>query len=188
MVNISHLKPQSYSPFYWWRRFQCRKTLPTNSSFLDKSRHGDYELSDYYVQLKYELELAEEKKSSLKNQLNDYKTREGAKEKINEIEKMKYIRYNRLMKDFVEDEEYLLGEFRHNIIKLFKKEFTQIKEYLEQTIPGYENIPNGKQGIIIAYEFILNKVVERSLKEDCSTTEDFFRLYCNTLTNFCKNI
>ena len=183
-VDISHLTPQKPNRFYWWRRFKYRILLPNKAGVISRIRNGDFELSDYYIQSKYELELADKEINKLKPLLNSSKTKEGAQEKINNLEKMKFVRYNKLTKDFVDDETWILEEFRNYIIKLYKFELNNVRNHLEHNVEGYENIPSGVIGINRAYDYVMDLVLERALKEDTQTTEEFFRLYCNVIVNF----
>lgn len=183
-IDISHLTPQKPSKFYWWRRFKYRKLLSSKSGILNRIQNGDFELSDYYIQSKYELEIHDKEIEKYKPLLSNPKTREGAQEKINDLEKIKFSRYNRLTKDFIDDETWILNEFRDSIIKSHKFELSNIKNYLEHNVEGYENIPSGVVGINKAYDYIMDAVLERAFKEDIQTTEEFFKLYCNVVVNY----
>ena len=102
--KIATFTPVKYNQFYWWRRFKMRETLHPLKPLYYKIKNGDYEMSDYLYQAKYELELLEEKLVGI----TDVKAR-------HEATGLSMERYRRLMNDFEKDED--------KIIKALKKDF-----------------------------------------------------------------
>ena len=113
--KISSFTPTRYNQFYWWRRFKMRETLHPYKPLYDKIKNGDYEVSDYFYQAKYELELMEEKLSSIKNPEDRHEQRGLWME-----------RYRRLMNDYEKDEVNIMK----NLIKDFKTTFRVTEEEL----------------------------------------------------------
>ena len=113
--KISTFTPVRYNKFYWWRRFKMRETLHPYKPLYDKIMNGDYEVSDYFYQAKYELELMEEELSKIKNEEDKHEKRGLWME-----------RYRRLNEDYAKDEENIMK----NLIKDFKIVFRVTEEEL----------------------------------------------------------
>jgi hypothetical protein len=113
--KISSFTPSKYNQFYWWRRFKMRKPLHPYRPLYDKIKNGDYDVSDYFYQAKYELELMEEKLSTIKN-VDDKHEQKG----------LFMTRHRRLMNDYEKDET----EIMKNLIKDFKVTFKVTEEEL----------------------------------------------------------
>ena len=99
--RIDQYEKQNYNKFYWWRRFKMRETLHPLKPLYDKIKNGDYEMSDYFYQAKYELELLDEKLVGVK----DVKAR-------HEATGLSMERYRRLMDDFEKDEDKIIKALR----------------------------------------------------------------------------
>ena len=113
--KISTFTPNRYNKFYWWRRFKMRETLHPYKPLYDKIKNGDYEVSDYFYQAKYELELMEEKLSSIRNPEEQHEQRGLYME-----------RYRRLNEDYAKDEANIMKD----LIKDFKITFRVTEEEL----------------------------------------------------------
>jgi hypothetical protein len=113
--KISSFTPSKYNQFYWWRRFKMRKTSHPYTPLYDKIKNGDYDVSDYFYQAKYELELMEEKLSTIKN-VDEQHEQRG----------LFMTRHRRLMNDYEKDE----AEIMKNLIKDFKVTFKVTEEEL----------------------------------------------------------
>lgn len=113
--KISTFTPNKYNKFYWWRRFKMRETLHPYKPLYDKIKNGDYEVSDYFYQAKYELELMEEKLSSIRNPEEQHEQRGLYME-----------RYRRLNEDYAKDEANIMKD----LIKDFKITFRVTEEEL----------------------------------------------------------
>jgi hypothetical protein len=116
--KISTFTPSKYNKFYWWRKFKMRETLHPYRPLYDKIKNGDYEVSDYFYQAKYELELMEEKLAVIKNP-------EDKREAIG----LSMERYRRLNKDYANDEE--------NIMKTLIKDFNTTFRVTEEELYSY---------------------------------------------------
>jgi len=81
-----------------------RDTLHPYKPLYDKIKNGDYEVSDYFYQAKYELELMEEKLATIKS-IEDKHEQRG----------LWMERYRRLNEDYAKDEA--------NIMKALIKDF-----------------------------------------------------------------
>jgi hypothetical protein len=81
-----------------------RETLHPYKPLYDKIKNGDYEVSDYFYQAKYELELMEEKLATIKS-IEDKHEQRG----------LWMERYRRLNEDYAKDEA--------NIMKALIKDF-----------------------------------------------------------------
>lgn len=113
--KISTFKPNKYNKFYWWRRFKMRETKHPYTPLYDKIKNGDYEVSDYFYQAKYELELMEEELAPIK-----------CLETKHEKRGLWMTRYRRLNDDYAKDE----AEIMKTLIKDFKITFKVTEEEL----------------------------------------------------------
>ena len=116
--KISTFTPSKYNKFYWWRKFKMREILHPYRPLYDKIKNGDYEVSDYFYQAKYELELMEEKLVTIKNP-----------EDRQEIIGLSMERYRRLNEDYAKDEE--------NIMKTLIKDFNTTFRVTEEELYSY---------------------------------------------------
>ena len=116
--KISTFTPTKYNQFYWWRRFKMRETLHPYKPLYDKIKNGDYDVSDYFYQSKYELELMEEKLSTIKNPEDKHEQRGLWME-----------RYRRLNEDYAKDEA--------NIMKALVKDFNTTFRVTEEELYSY---------------------------------------------------
>jgi hypothetical protein len=114
--KISSFRPTKYNQFYWWRRFKMRETLHPYKPLYDKIKNGDYEVSDYFYQAKYELELMEEDLAKIKNPEDQHEKRGLWME-----------RYRRLNEDYAKDEAKIID----GLYKDFKITFGVSKEQLD---------------------------------------------------------
>lgn len=114
--KISSFTPTKYNQFYWWRRFKSREILHPLKPLYDKIKNGDYEVSDYFYQAKYELESMEEELSNVKNPEDRHEKRGLWME-----------RYRRLNEDYAKDEENIMK----NLYKDFKIVFGVAEEQLD---------------------------------------------------------
>ena len=115
------------STFNWWRRNPKRKVLPKTSSLIDRINHGDFEVSQYFNEADREmktllrLKQIEEEKGERMG-LKAETIRQNVFNATDEYQR----RYNRLIKDAIEDENRILHELKVS----FEKEFSNIPEYL----------------------------------------------------------
>lgn len=116
--KIATFTPNKYNQFYWWRRFKPRETLHPLRTLYEKIKNGDYEMSDYHYQAKYELELLEEKLNGVVNPSARH-----------EVTGLSMERYRRLMNDFEKDED--------KIIKALKKDFKVVFQVSEEELDRY---------------------------------------------------
>jgi hypothetical protein len=92
-----------------------RETLHPYKPLYDKIKNGDYEVSDYFYQAKYELELMEEKLATIPNPEDKHEQRGLMME-----------RYRRLNEDYAKDEANIMKA----LIKDFKITFRVTEEEL----------------------------------------------------------
>jgi len=92
-----------------------RETLHPYKPLYDKIKNGDYDVSDYFYQTKYELELMEEELSKIKNPEDQHEKRGLCME-----------RYRRLNEDYAKDEANIMKA----LIKDFKTTFRVTEEEL----------------------------------------------------------
>jgi len=119
--KIASFTPVKYNQFYWWRRFKMRETLHPLKPLYDKIKNGDYEMSDYFYQAKYELELMEEKLVGIK----DVKAR-------HEATGLSMERYRRLMDDFEKDEDKIIKALRKDFKTVFGVSEDELDRYMEE--------------------------------------------------------
>jgi hypothetical protein len=127
------MRPQSYSKFYWHRRYQYRKTLHSKQPLFDKIKNGDYELSDYYHQAAIEDYLLEDKLKQLKTKDDTWDTISLAKK-----------RRAKLLEDFHKDENDILTDMASDFSRTFGLSVDFIKQQMETfdgtTIEFYQHI------------------------------------------------
>jgi len=118
--KISTFTPTKYNQFYWWRRFKMRETLHPYKPLYDKIKNGDYDVSDYFYQTQYELELMEEEIAKIKNTEDQHEKRGLWME-----------RYRRLNEDFEKDEANIMKALRKDFIMTFKVTEEELHSYME---------------------------------------------------------
>lgn len=111
------------STYNWWRRNKKRKTLPKSKPLLLRIRNGDFETSQYLKEAAAEMETLTNLKEkeilrAQKLNLNKETTEQNVFNATDEYQR----RYNRLMKDFFEDEQRILKELRMGLKREFKKD------------------------------------------------------------------
>jgi hypothetical protein len=98
-----------------------RETLHPYKPLYDKIKNGDYDVSDYFYQAKYELELMEKELSTIKNSEDRHEKRGLWME-----------RYRRLNEDYAKDEDAIMKA----LIKDFKTTFwvteDELYSYMEE--------------------------------------------------------
>jgi len=119
--KIATFTPVKYNQFYWWRRFKMRETLHPFRTLYEKIKHGDYEMSDYFYQAKYELELLDEKLAGI----TDVKAR-------HEAAGLGMERHRRLMDDFVKDEDKIIKALRKDFKTVFQVSEEELDRYMEE--------------------------------------------------------
>ena len=119
--KISTFTPVRYNKFFWWRRFKMRETLHPYKPLYDKIMNGDYEVSDYFYQAKYELELMEEELSKIKNEEDKHEKRGLWME-----------RYRRLNEDYAKDEANIMKNLYKDFRTTFRVSEEQLDAYMEQ--------------------------------------------------------
>jgi hypothetical protein len=119
--KISTFTPSKYNQFYWWRRFKMRDTLHPYKPLYDKIKNGDYEVSDYFYQAKYELELMEEKLSTIKS-IEDKHEQRG----------LWMERYRRLNEDYAKDEANIMKALIKDFKMTFRVTETELYSYMEE--------------------------------------------------------
>lgn len=131
--RCSTMRPQSYSKFYWHRRYQYRKTLDSKRPLYDKIVNGDYELSDYYHQAAMEDYLLEDK-------LKQLKTKDDHWDTVSLFKK----RRAKLLDDFNKDEHDILEKLAKDLSKTFNLSLDFIKQQMQTfdgtTIQLYQHI------------------------------------------------
>lgn len=113
--KISFFVPSTYDRFHWWRRFKPRQTLSNKAPLYDKIKNGDYEMSDYFYQAKYEIELLE--------QLGQCS---------HEVRGLCMERYRRLMKDYERDENEIMSKMTKDFSKVFKLTKDEFIQYMDE--------------------------------------------------------
>jgi hypothetical protein len=121
--RISTYRKNTYNKFYWWRRFQPRQTLTKLHRLEQRVPNGDFEVSDYYWQLRYEDVLEQE---AIANELNP--------DKKHEIRCMFGERKRRLTKDYEADEAKILED----MYKAFWNEFRMKREQVEEEMLNFD--------------------------------------------------
>jgi hypothetical protein len=119
--KVESFIPTKYNQFYWWRRFKMRETLHPYKPLYDKIINGDYDVSDYFYQAQYELELMEEKLSTIKNIEDTHEQRGLCME-----------RYRRLNEDYAKDEAKIMESLRKDFKITFKVTNDELDNYMEQ--------------------------------------------------------
>jgi hypothetical protein len=92
--KIKTLNPSRYNKFFWWRRFEQRTMLHKYHPLRNKISNGDYEVSDYYYQIRWEEKLMNDKLIAL-----------GSPDEQHEARKLFAERIKRLTTDFERDQE-----------------------------------------------------------------------------------
>ena len=119
--KIASFTPVKYNQFYWWRRFKMRETLHPLKPLYDKIKNGDYDVSDYFYQAKYELELLDEKLVGI----NDVKAR-------HEATGLSMERYRRLMNDYEKDETKIMQQLKKDFKTVFGVSEDELDRYMEE--------------------------------------------------------
>ena len=119
--KISTFTPTKYNQFYWWRRFKMRETLHPYKPLYDKIKNGDYDVSDYFYQAKYELELMEEKLATIKSTEDKHEQRGLMME-----------RYRRLNEDYAKDEANIMSALIKDFKTTFKVTEEELHSYMEE--------------------------------------------------------
>ena len=119
--KIATFTPVKYNQFYWWRRFKSRETLHPLKPLYDKIKNGDYEMSDYFYQAKYELELMEEKTAGITDA-------EARHEAIG----LSMERHRRLMNDYEKDEEKIMKGLIKDFRVVFGVSEDELERYMEE--------------------------------------------------------
>jgi len=92
--KIKTLNPSRYNKFFWWRRFEQRTMLHKYHPLRNKIANGDYEVSDYYYQIRWEEKLMNDKLIAL-----------GSPDDQHDARKLFAERIKRLTTDFEKDQE-----------------------------------------------------------------------------------
>ena len=121
--RIATFRKQNYNKFYWWRRFQPRQMLHPYRRLDERIPNGDFEVSDYYWQLKYEDVL---EKEALANEISP--------DKQHEIRCLYSERKRRLSKDYEADEAKILNE----MYKAFKNELGMKQDQVDDEMINFD--------------------------------------------------
>lgn len=121
--RISTFQKKNYDRWYWWRRFQPRQTLHKYNRLDQRIPNGDFEVSDYYWQIKYEDVLEQE---AIANEINP--------DKKHEIRCMFGERRRRLTKDYEADEAKILDE----MYKAFKNELGMKRDEVDDEMINFD--------------------------------------------------
>ena len=121
--RIATFRKQNYNKFYWWRRFQPRQTLHHYRRLDERIPNGDFEVSDYYWQIKYEDVLEQEAIASEPNTTNHH-----------EIRSLYAERKRRLTKDYEADEKKILDE----MYKAFKNEMRMTQDEVDNEMLEFD--------------------------------------------------
>lgn len=109
--------------FNWWRRNKKRRTLKKTAPLLLRIENGDFELSQYYDEANFELDT--------KRRLTEFEEERGKRlglkyetirQNVFNATDQYQRRYNRLFKDFTEDEDRILDDLRESLKKEFGKD------------------------------------------------------------------
>lgn len=109
--------------FNWWRRNKKRRTLKKTAPLLLRIENGDFELSQYYDEAQFELDT--------KRRLTEFEEERGKRlglkyetirQNVFNATDQYQRRYNRLFKDFTEDEDRMLDDLRESLKKEFGKD------------------------------------------------------------------
>jgi|TARA_R110000822_G_scaffold58361_2_gene146062 hypothetical protein len=119
--KIASFTPVKYNQFYWWRRFKSRDTLSPRNTLYEKIKHGDYEMSDYFYQAKWEKILMEEKLSKI----------DHPDDKL-EATKLCMERHRRLMTDYEKDEANIWKDMCKDFRATFKVSEDELEQYMEK--------------------------------------------------------
>jgi len=101
-----------------------RETLHPYKPLYDKIKNGDYDVSDYFYQAKYEMELMEEDLAKIKSAEDQHEKRGLWME-----------RYRRLNEDYAKDEA--------NIMKALIKDFKITFRVTEEELYSYMEVCDG---------------------------------------------
>jgi hypothetical protein len=121
--RIATFRKNSYNKFYWWRRFQPRQTLTKLHRLEQRVPNGDFEVSDYYWQLRYEDVLEQDE---LNNEVNP--------DRKHEIRSLYGERKRRLTKDYEADETKILEE----MYKAFWNECRMNRDQVEEEMLNFD--------------------------------------------------
>ena len=121
--RISTFQKKNYDRWYWWRRFQPRQTLHPYRRLDERIPNGDFEVSDYYWQIKYEDVLEQE---ALAN--------EDSTDKRHEIRCLYSERKRRLSKDYEADEAKILNE----MYKAFRNELGMKQDQVDEEMINFD--------------------------------------------------
>lgn len=121
--RIATFRKNTYNKFYWWRRFQPRQTLTKLHRLEQRVPNGDFEVSDYYWQLRYEDVLEQE---ALANEISP--------DKQHEIRSLYGERKRRLTKDYEADEAKILED----MYKAFWNECRMTREQVEDEMLNFD--------------------------------------------------
>jgi len=121
--RIATFQKKNYDRWYWWRRFQPRQTLHPYRRLEERIPNGDFEVSDYYWQLKYENVL---EKEALANEVSP--------DKQHEIRCLYSERKRRLTKDYEADETKILNE----MYKAFKNEMRMTQDEVDEEMINFD--------------------------------------------------
>ena len=111
------------SKFNWWRRHKPKKKLKREDALLGVSftlqqiRNGDYNVSDYRRQAQEEIVLMEAEIQKITNSWRGGK--DSLKERTDEVERKYIKRFNRLIKDYHEEEIRLILSLKESLEKEF---------------------------------------------------------------------
>ena len=121
--RISTFQKKNYDRWYWWRRFQPRQMLHPYRRLDERIPNGDFEVSDYYWQIKYEDVLEQE---ALAN--------EDSTDKRHEIRCLYSERKRRLSKDYEADEAKILNE----MYKAFRNELGMKQDQVDEEMINFD--------------------------------------------------
>jgi hypothetical protein len=98
-----------------------RETLHPYKPLYDKIKNGDYDVSDYFYQAKYELEMMEEELSKIQN-IDDKHEKRG----------LWMERYRRLNEDYAKDEANIMKDLVKDFKTTFKVTEEELYSYMEE--------------------------------------------------------
>jgi hypothetical protein len=119
--KISTFKPSKYNQFYWWRRFKMREIKHPYTPLYDKIKNGDYDVSDYFYQAQYELELMKEDLAKIKSVDDQHEKRALWME-----------RHRRLNEDYAKDEASIMKALIKDFGVTFKVTEEELYSYMEE--------------------------------------------------------
>lgn len=121
--KLSGLQKKTYNKFYWWRRYQSRKTLHDLQPLRERIYNGDFEPSNYYYQAEHENYLVEGVISKIKHY----------EDKLTPMS-LARARHKKLIEDYEKEEFDIMKKLKLS----FRKEFGISEEELSSIMENFD--------------------------------------------------